>query len=83
MLNSVFNIKMAFVSVFQVLSIGLFCLFLVGILNVTFTDQENHCEMTFMFEYPQFVVSLFLYVTLAVVAINNHSLIEKTFLKYH
>lgn len=51
---------MAIFSLFQLASVVVFALFLVGFLNILLSDKENECEMTYMFEYPQFVVSFYL-----------------------
>ncbi|KOB69147.1 GPI inositol-deacylase [Operophtera brumata] len=42
-------------SIIQVTS--LFCVlgFLLGVLNLHFSDKTNYCVMTYMYEYPQFV----------------------------
>lgn len=47
---------MAIFSVFQILSVLAVALYLIGILNNLFSDRENACEMTYMYEYPQYVV---------------------------
>lgn len=44
-------------SVFQILSIVFVLSYLLGVLNLYFSDKNNYCIMTYMFEYPQFVVS--------------------------
>ncbi|XP_050561004.1 GPI inositol-deacylase [Spodoptera frugiperda] len=42
-------------SVFQILSIVFVLSYLLGVLNLYFSDKNNYCIMTYMFEYPQFV----------------------------
>ncbi|CAG9786117.1 unnamed protein product [Diatraea saccharalis] len=42
-------------SVFQGLSILFVLGYLLGILNLHFSDKNDYCIMTYMFEYPQFV----------------------------
>lgn len=41
------------------LVVSLFCLllYLFGILTSIVNVEENDCKMTYMFEYPQFIVS--------------------------
>lgn len=34
------------------------CLYLYGILSTILLNEQNDCEMTYMLEYPQFVVSI-------------------------
>lgn len=34
--------------------------FVFGIYNFVYKLEENKCEMTYMFEYPQYIVSLLL-----------------------
>ena len=45
-------------SVFQILSLIFVLGYLFGVLNLYFSDKNNYCIMTYMFEYPQFVVSI-------------------------
>lgn len=45
-------------SIYQIVSLIFFVAFLLGILNIHFSDRTNYCEMTYMYEYPQFVVRL-------------------------
>ncbi|XP_050345839.1 GPI inositol-deacylase isoform X2 [Nymphalis io] len=40
---------------FQVISLIFVVFYLFGILNIYFSDKNNYCAMTYMFEYPQFV----------------------------
>ncbi|KAJ8730055.1 hypothetical protein PYW07_017093 [Mythimna separata] len=42
-------------SVFQILSLIFVLGYLLGVLNLYFSDKNNYCIMTYMFEYPQFV----------------------------
>ncbi|XP_073945393.1 GPI inositol-deacylase isoform X2 [Choristoneura fumiferana] len=42
-------------SIYQIVSLIFFVAFLLGILNIHFSDRTNYCEMTYMYEYPQFV----------------------------
>ncbi|PZC86466.1 hypothetical protein B5X24_HaOG209185 [Helicoverpa armigera] len=42
-------------SVFQILSFIFVLGYLLGVLNLYFSDKNNYCIMTYMFEYPQFV----------------------------
>lgn len=42
-------------SVFQIFSLIFVLAYLVGVLNLYFSDKNNYCIMTYMFEYPQFV----------------------------
>lgn len=44
-------------SIFQGLSLLFLLGYLLGVLNLHFSDKNNYCFMTYMFEYPQFVVS--------------------------
>lgn len=44
-------------SVFQIVSLIFVLAYLVGVLNLYFSDRNDYCIMTYMFEYPQFVVS--------------------------
>lgn len=46
-------------SIFQILSLAFLFSYLLGILNIYFSDKNEYCEMTYMFEYPQFVVRSF------------------------
>lgn len=48
-------------SVFQILSLIFVLGYLLGVLNLYFSDKNNYCIMTYMFEYPQFVVSISLF----------------------
>lgn len=54
-------IKVMGSSIFQILSFLFVLGYLFGILNVYFNDKNNYCVMTYMFEYPKFVVSFLLY----------------------
>lgn len=47
-------------SAVQIISCLFVVAYLFGILNNYFSDKNNYCAMTFMFEYPQFVVSIFI-----------------------
>lgn len=42
-------------SIFQLISIIFVSGYLLGVFNIHFSDKTNHCLMTYMFEYPQFV----------------------------
>ncbi|XP_075973637.1 GPI inositol-deacylase [Anticarsia gemmatalis] len=42
-------------SLFQIISFIFVLGYLLGFLNVHFSDKNNYCLMTYMFEYPQFV----------------------------
>ncbi|CAH0579308.1 unnamed protein product [Chrysodeixis includens] len=42
-------------SIFQILSFIFVLSYLLGFLNLHFSDKTNYCVMTYMFEYPQFV----------------------------
>ncbi|XP_059047007.1 GPI inositol-deacylase [Achroia grisella] len=42
-------------SIFQIISIVFVIGYLLGALNLHFTDKSNYCLMTYMFEFPQFV----------------------------
>ncbi|XP_037872633.1 GPI inositol-deacylase [Bombyx mori] len=42
-------------SIFQGLSLLFLLGYLLGVLNLHFSDKNNYCFMTYMFEYPQFV----------------------------
>jgi hypothetical protein len=33
-------------------------MFLIGLIDYTLISDKNKCEMTFMFQFPQFIVSL-------------------------
>lgn len=44
--------------VFLVVSLFCLLLYLFGILTSIINVEENNCKMTYMFEYPQFVVSI-------------------------
>jgi hypothetical protein len=33
-------------------------MFLIGLIDYTLISDRNKCEMTFMFEFPKFIVSL-------------------------
>jgi hypothetical protein len=39
------------------LSFALFLVFLIGSYDYVRNVEDNKCEMTFMFEYPEFIVS--------------------------
>ncbi|VVD00800.1 unnamed protein product [Leptidea sinapis] len=49
------NLKFLGTSVFQLLSLIFVALYFLGIFNMNFSDRNNYCAMTYMFEYPQFV----------------------------
>ncbi|XP_063380508.1 GPI inositol-deacylase [Cydia fagiglandana] len=42
-------------SIYQIIALIFFIAFLLGVLNIHFSDKKNYCEMTYMYEYPQFV----------------------------
>ncbi|XP_041978231.1 GPI inositol-deacylase [Aricia agestis] len=42
-------------SIFQIISLVFVIGYLLGALNIYFSDKNNYCAMTYMFEYPQFV----------------------------
>ncbi|XP_053607259.1 GPI inositol-deacylase [Plodia interpunctella] len=42
-------------SVFQITSVLFVVGYLLGVLNLHFSDKNNYCIMTYMFEFPQFV----------------------------
>lgn len=42
---------------FLILSLGSLCLYLYGALTALTNVEENLCRMTYMYEYPQYVVS--------------------------
>ncbi|XP_013199791.1 GPI inositol-deacylase [Amyelois transitella] len=42
-------------SVFQIISVLFVAGYLLGVLNLHFSDKNNYCVMTYMFEFPQFV----------------------------
>lgn len=44
-------------SIFQIISFIFVVAYLFGLLNNYFSDKNNYCGMTYMYEYPQFVVS--------------------------
>ncbi|XP_046987741.1 GPI inositol-deacylase [Schistocerca americana] len=46
---------MAAVNAFVILSLAVFMIFCIGIRNFLVDFEENGCEMTYMFEYPQYV----------------------------
>jgi glycosylphosphatidylinositol deacylase len=48
---------MAVTGPFVVFSGIVFVIFMLGLHNFLTNNEENGCEMTYMFEYPQFVVS--------------------------
>lgn len=43
---------------FLAISLVSLLLYLFGILTSVINVEENSCKMTYMFEYPQFVVSM-------------------------
>ncbi|CAG9093674.1 unnamed protein product [Plutella xylostella] len=47
--------KIISTSLFQIISLLFFIVYLLGFLNTHFSDRQNYCVMTYMFEYPQFV----------------------------
>lgn len=55
----IFQINMAAIPVNFVILISLIAtfLYLLGVHNFVTRVEENACEMTYMFEYPQYVVS--------------------------
>lgn len=50
-------LKMIGSSVFQIVSFIFVLSFLLGVLNIHFSDKSNYCDMTYMYQYPQYVVS--------------------------
>lgn len=48
---------MAAINPFVVFSGMVFVIFILGLHNFLTDNEENGCEMTYMFEYPQYVVS--------------------------
>jgi hypothetical protein len=48
---------MAVLGPFVIFSGICFIIFMLGFHNFLTNNEENGCEMTYMFEYPQFVVS--------------------------
>ncbi|KAM3961034.1 LOW QUALITY PROTEIN: GPI inositol-deacylase [Aphomia sociella] len=42
-------------SIFQILSLLFVLGYLLGVLNLYFSDKNNYCLMTYMFEFPQYV----------------------------
>jgi len=48
---------MAAFNLFIAISGVVFAFFVLGIHNYLTAHEENSCEMTYMFEYPQYVVS--------------------------
>lgn len=46
-------------SVFTVCSLISLCFYLYGVLITISYNEKNACKMTYMYEYPQFVVSSF------------------------
>ncbi|KAJ0177266.1 hypothetical protein K1T71_007275 [Dendrolimus kikuchii] len=48
-------LKMMSSSIFQIFSVLFFLAYLLGVFNIYFSDKTNHCTMTYMYEYPQFV----------------------------
>jgi hypothetical protein len=48
---------MAVVGAFVIFSGIVFVIFMLGLHNFLTNNEENGCEMTYMFEYPQFVAS--------------------------
>lgn len=55
MLSTLHN--MAVIGSLVILSSIVFVVFMLGLHNFLISNEENGCEMTYMFEYPQFVVS--------------------------
>lgn len=44
-----------------IVSLGTLCLYLYGVLLIIVNEtEENACKMTYMYEYPQFVVSFYI-----------------------
>lgn len=43
--------------IFQIISVIFVVVYVLGMLNIHFSDKNNYCIMTYMYEYPQFVVS--------------------------
>lgn len=50
---------MAAFNLFIAISGVVFAFFVLGIHNYLTAHEENSCEMTYMFEYPQYVVSFY------------------------
>lgn len=48
---------MAAINLFAAFSGFVFFTFILGLHNFLTNNEENGCEMTYMFEYPQYVVS--------------------------
>jgi hypothetical protein len=48
---------MAVIGPLVILSSIVFVIFMLGLHNFLISNEENGCEMTYMFEYPQYVVS--------------------------
>jgi len=48
---------MAVIGPLGIFSGFVFVIFLLGLHNYLISNEENGCEMTYMIEYPQFVVS--------------------------
>lgn len=57
---------MTLISKFVILSLIATLIYFIGILIFITDHDENKCEMTYMFEYPQFVVS-----KISIVGYNN------------
>lgn len=58
---------MYIVNVFIILCLSLTFSYFIGILTFITDYEENKCEMTYMFQYPQFVVSIAGYVCLCMI----------------
>lgn len=41
-----------------VVALACLCIYLYGVLITVLSSEKNNCKMTYMFEYPQFVVSI-------------------------
>lgn len=48
---------MAAINLFAIFSGFVSFTFIIGLHNFLTNNEENGCEMTYMFEYPQYVVS--------------------------
>jgi glycosylphosphatidylinositol deacylase len=48
---------MAVIGPLVIFSGFIFVIFMLGLHNFLISNEENGCEMTYMIEYPQFVVS--------------------------
>lgn len=47
--------------IFLVISLFSLCFYLYGVLITISVSEKNVCNMTYMFEYPQYVVSLLIF----------------------